>query len=199
MIALLIPLLLGALRPDSDLSPGGEDRLPRSIREELPSETVDPEPPGPPDPESPSFSIGPAGGYLHARGADRGTWFAGAQARLHFLRYFAAEASITFHENSYEHGTIHVTQYPVQVSGMIYPLPEATVSPYLVGGGGWYYSRTTYSGSLSGVSNQTDHMFGAHGGAGVELRLGKSSSLDGDIRYIFLNPSSSQLQNGDFN
>lgn len=145
------------------------------------------------------FSLGPAGGYLRARGANRGTWFGGAQARLHFLRFFAAEASITFHENRFEHGAVHVTQYPVQVSGMIYPIPEGEFRPYIVGGGGWYYTRITYSGILTGISNQTEHTFGAHGGAGLEVRLGPSTSIDGDIRYIFINPSNAAVKSGDFN
>jgi hypothetical protein len=145
------------------------------------------------------FSIGPAGGYLHAHGADRGTWFAGGQVRLHFLSYFAIEASMTFHENTYESGDIHVTQYPVQLSGMIYPFPFWIISPYLVGGGGWYYSRITYSGTLSGISNDTEHTFGAHGGVGADVRLGATITLDADLRYIFLNPSTSQVKNGDFN
>jgi Outer membrane protein beta-barrel domain len=149
---------------------------------------------------SPSmFSLGPAVGYLHARGADRGTWLAGAQARVHLLPYLAAEGSITFHENRYENGDARVTQYPVQVSGLFYPIPDAQLSPYVVGGGGWYYSRITYVGSLSGLSNQTEHTFGAHAGAGLEIRLGTSTSIDADLRYIFLHPSSSAIRSEDFN
>lgn len=144
------------------------------------------------------FSIGPAGGYLKVKGAQRGTWFAGAQARLHFLQFFAAEASITFHENSFQGGTVHETQYPVQVSGMLYPLPDSQFQPYIVAGGGWYYTRFTYTGILSGISNQTDHVFGGHVGGGLEILLGPQTSIDADIRYIFVNPSSSQVKSGQF-
>lgn len=145
------------------------------------------------------FSLGPAGGYLQARGADHGTWFAGAQARFHFLKYLAAEGSITFHENKYQGGDARVTQYPVQVSGMLYPIPDGQFRPYIVAGGGWYYTRITYTGTLSGISNQTEHVFGGHAGAGLEIRLSSTTSLDGDIRYIFLNPTNTQVKNGDFN
>jgi hypothetical protein len=145
------------------------------------------------------LSLGPAGGYLHARGADRGTWFAGAQARLHFLKYLAAEGSITFHENHYQGGDARVTQYPVQVSGMLYPIPDGEFRPYVVAGGGWYYTRITYVGALSGISNQTEHVFGGHAGAGLEIRLSPTTSLDADIRYIFLNPTNTQVKSGDFN
>ena len=67
-----------------------------------------------------TLSIGPSAGYLEARGADRGTWFAGVQARLHVLKFLAAEASITIHQNEYGNGDIVVTQYPVQVTGFLY-------------------------------------------------------------------------------
>src|SRR5881394_1427284 len=130
-VSLLFALLAG---PPEDLGEAERSELPISLADELPVL------PGAPDRET-EFSFGPAGGFLHARGADRGTWFAGAQARFHFLRYLAAEGSITFHENHYEGGDARVTQYPVQVSGMFYPIPDGEFRPYIVAGAGWYYTR----------------------------------------------------------
>lgn len=144
------------------------------------------------------FSLGAAVGFLDSRGADRGTWFAGVQGRLHFLKYFAAEGAITFHEDRYESGDVHVTQYPVQVSGMIYPFPEGEFRPYALAGVGWYYTRITYTGTFTGITNQTDHTFGEHAGAGLEIRLGPSTSIDADLRYIWLNPSSRVVNRSDF-
>src|SRR5579863_2455427 len=203
--------MLSVVETGRALPEGESVTLPRSLADEVgpvdPLKELDPISPREgfllpssalePVPET-AFSLGPAGGYLNARGADRGTWFAGAQARLHFLEFFAAEASITFHENSYEHGSVHVTQYPVQLSGMFYPIPDGQFRPYVVAGVGWYYSRITYTAALSGISNQTDHTFGGHGGAGLELKLGRRTSIDADIRYIFLNPSSAVVKSGDF-
>jgi hypothetical protein len=212
---MLIALLVVLAACQGDTTWDVRSRLPKSLADEepaglapvdAPEENAEPEPQYiPPRPRTPSsggglqFSIGPAGGYLHAKGADRGTWFVGGQARLHFLMYFAVEASATFHENSYEHGDIHVTQYPLQLSGMIYPFPMWIISPYLVGGGGWYYTKISYTGSLASISNETDHTFGAHGGVGADVRLGASITIDADLRYIFLNPSTSQVKDGDFN
>jgi hypothetical protein len=187
----------------------GNDPLPTSLREEYPfpaatADAEDPEPQRGPPLKRPAssgglqFSIGPVGGYLKAHDADRGTWFAGAQARLHFTPVLALEVSGTYHQNHYEQGDIAVTQYPVQISGLIYPLPSAVVSPYIVGGAGWYYSRIGYSGALSGFSDQTKHPFGLHGGAGVDLKLGRFT-LDADFRYIFLDSSGTQVPDGDFN
>jgi hypothetical protein len=210
-----IATIVLAAMTGSDTGSGSSLRLPTSLAEDFPlevSEESDVEidvfeqyrpPPPPPGKSTGSstngFSLGPAGGYLHAKGADRGTWFAGAQARFHFLNFLAVEAAATFHDNSYEGGDVHVTQYPVQLSGLIYPFPSWMISPYLLGGGGWYYSRVTYSGALSATSDQTEHTFGAHAGAGADLRLGPSIALDADLRYIFLNPTGTQVKHGDFN
>ena len=151
------------------------------------------------DEEVGGFSIGPAGGYLRARGSDRGTWFGGAQARLRILNILAAEASITFHQSHYEHGDILVTQYPVQLTAMLYIIPVGPVRPYILGGVGWYYTRIDYRDNLSAINDQTDHFFGVHLGAGLELMLGKSASIDADFRYIFINASNEQVINRDFN
>src|SRR5258708_100386 len=92
--------------------------LPTSLVEEYPFPAAtavgeDPEPQYvPPPSRRPAnssglqFSIGLVGGYLKARNADRGTWFAGAQARLHFTPVLALEVSGTYHQSRYEGGDI---------------------------------------------------------------------------------------------
>jgi len=183
--------------------------LPTSLMEEysFPAATAageDPEPQYVPPPSKrpaniggSQFSIGVEGGYLKARGADRGTWVAGVQARLHFAQILALEVSGAYHQDRYEQGDIKVTQYPVQISGLIYPIPSSIFSPYIGGGAGWYPSRIGYSGALSGFSDQTKHPFGTHAGGGVDVKLGRFT-LDADFRYIFLDSSGTQLADGDF-
>jgi hypothetical protein len=147
----------------------------------------------------PSFSLGPEGGYLRARGAERGTWFGGAKARLHLLDFLAAEASITFHEDRYQHSQVVVSQYPVQLTALLYILPAGPIRPYILGGVGWYYTRIDYQGIYSTIPDKTEHVFGEHLGAGAELFLGPRTSIDADVRYIFLNPSNDQVIHRDFN
>jgi opacity protein-like surface antigen len=151
------------------------------------------------DDETGKFSLGPAGGYLHARGADRGTWFVGAQARLRLINILAAEASITFHQNRYESGDVIVTQYPVTLSAMLYIIPAGPIRPYILGGVGWYYTQINYRGALGGIPDTREHFFGLHLGAGAELMVGKSVSLDVDGRYIFVNATEQQVINRQFN
>jgi len=150
--------------------------------------------------EPASFSLGASAGYLSVRGADRGTWFGGVQARLHVLAFLAAEASITFHENHYENGDVVVTQYPVQLTAFLYIIPAGPIRPYILGGVGWYYTRVDYRDAFSLTNkDHTDHFFGEHLGAGAELMLGPRTSIDADVRYIFLNATNDKVIHRDFN
>jgi len=147
-----------------------------------------------------SFSMGPEGGYLRARGADRGTWFGGVKARLHVLSFLAAEASITFHQNRYNNDGVIVTQYPLQLTAFLYIIPVGPIRPYILGGVGWYYTRTDYRDQYSLTnSDTTKSYFGEHLGAGAELMLGPRLSLDADVRYIFVNATNNSVINGDYN
>lgn len=147
----------------------------------------------------PMFALGLVAGYLRAPDADRGTWTAGIQARGHLSPALAVEGAVTYHQNRYGDGDAQVTQLPVQVSALIYPLPNAQFSPYLVGGGGWYYSKISYEGALSGRPNETENTYGTHAGAGLEIRLGSSVMIGADLRTVFLRARSSAFQSGDFN
>lgn len=147
---------------------------------------------------SSAFSLGPAGGYLRVRQADRGTWFAGVQARLH-LGIFAAEASVQYHRNSFEDSSVIVSQYPVQLTAFLYPIPVGPIRPYILGGVGWYYTQYDYEGPNSFIANRTEHIFGEHLGAGVELFFSPTVSVDADARYIFLNPTTDQVLGRQFN
>jgi opacity protein-like surface antigen len=147
-----------------------------------------------------SFSIGPAAGYLRVRGAERGTWFGGVQARLHFAKIFAAEAAITFHQNRYDNNDVVVTQYPLQLTAFLYIIPEGPIRPYILGGVGWYYTRVDYRGPFATLyDDRTEHIFGEHLGVGGELMLGPRVSADIDARYIFLNATNDKVIHRDFN
>ena len=148
-----------------------------------------------------TFSLGPVAGYIKTRDADSGTWFGGIQARLHFLRILAVEGSITFHRDEFEDGDIEVTQYPVQVTGLIFPFPDSPIRPYGLAGAGWYYTKYEYEGIYSVFEDETDRLFGVHVGAGVEIDLGRSAAIFGDFRWIFLDEPSvdnSQVEDEEF-
>jgi len=150
------------------------------------------------EPNVSPFSLGASGGFLRAKNSDEVTWFGGVQARLR-MGYFAAEASIQFHQNKYENGDVIVTQFPVQLTAFLYIIPIGPVRPYILGGVGWYRTRTDYKGPFSSIPDDHQNIFGEHLGAGAELFLGPRVSVDADVRYIFLNPTTDQVIGRDFN
>ena len=133
-----------------------------------------------------SFSMGPVAGYLKAKDADRGTWFGGVQARLRFARVLGIEGSISAHTDTFQDGDIDVIQYPVQVSALLFPIPDSPIEPYGVFGAGWYYTRYEFDGSLSALDDETDREFAFHAGAGLQVELSPRFAAFADFRWVFL-------------
>jgi hypothetical protein len=146
----------------------------------------------------PGFVLGPMAGFLRARGSDHGAWFGGAVARAYLFPALAAEASISVHQDRFEGGAVRITQWPVQVTGLLFPFAALPVDPYLLAGAGWYYTRVHTRGSFASFKDETDKTFGAHVGAGVELRPQGPFVIFGDVRYIWLRPTTDAVEDSDF-
>ena len=146
---------------------------------------------------SPEFGI--RAGYFKIRDADDGAWFGGAQVRFPLSEMFAVEGAIEFHAADFEDGEIEVVQYPLQASLLLFLMPQsAPISPYVLGGVGWYYTVVDFSGSLSGFDGETDHWFGGHIGAGARALVGHSMAASADVRYIFIEPDGHNLEDENF-
>jgi opacity protein-like surface antigen len=134
-----------------------------------------------PEAGEPGFSIGPRAAYFKGKDADKGSWFAGAQARIHLSPGLGLEGSIDYRRNSYA-GGVTIEGYPVQATLLVHIGPLSPVSPYLLGGAGWYFTQV----EGPQMARKTDHRFGPHAGAGLELKMNESVSIDGSYRYIWL-------------
>jgi len=148
-----------------------------------------------PGPFGPEFGL--RAGYVKPRDADDGTWFGGVQVRVPLTSVLALEGSIEVHSSEFADGDIEVIQWPVQASLLVFLMPEAPVCPYVLGGLGWYYTTTEFSGSLDGIDSETESMVGAHLGFGARVALG-GATLSADLRYIFLEPDDENLDDEDF-
>jgi opacity protein-like surface antigen len=128
-----------------------------------------------------SFSIGPRASYFKPKDADKGSYSGGVQARVHFTPVLGLEGSVDYRKDDYADG-VSIKTYPIQASLMAYLVPQSHVSPYVLGGTGWYITQ------LKGpaLETETDNRFGLHAGAGLELLLNESISVDGSYRYIWL-------------
>ncbi len=127
------------------------------------------------------LSIGPRATYSTPKDASKGDWFAGGQVRLHLSPGLGLEGSVDYRRNDFGNNTT-IKSYPVQASILAYILPGAVVSPFLLGGGGWYYTEV----DIPGMDKQTSSRFGPHAGAGIEFIINEYLSLDGTYRYIWL-------------
>lgn len=130
------------------------------------------------------FSIGGRATYLDPTGGN-GNWFGGTQVRWYALRFFAVEGSADYRTTDFASSN-RTDYYPVQVSGLFYLLPGKRLSPFLLGGVGWYYSHV----ARDGAPDSTKTRFGPHVGGGLQLMLTENFSIDGSYRYIWLNNQS---------
>jgi opacity protein-like surface antigen len=121
------------------------------------------------------ISIGGRATYYDPKDASS-KWCGGAQVRLYPSRHFAIEDSADYRRNDF--GDTRVHSYPVQVSALIYPLGTTRLAPFILGGGGWYY--TTVKGP--GGFDDTHNRFGLHAGGGLQFFLNQHWSIDSQAR-----------------
>lgn len=134
------------------------------------------------------LSIGGRGTYFDPNDASP-KWYGGAQVRLHLGQVFAIEGSVDYREKKYD--TTFTRSYPVQVSGLIYLLPGKRISPFILGGGGWYYTQVKGPGGFDDTQNR----FGLHAGGGLQWMLNHHWSIDSTYRYIWLEKLESRDEN----
>lgn len=127
------------------------------------------------------FSIGPRVSYFKPEDAENGSFSGGVQARVHFTPVLGLEGSIDYRKDDYADG-VSIKTYPVQASLMAYFMPHSPLSPYVLGGTGWYFTQV----KGPAIETETDNRFGLHAGAGLEFLLNESLSLDGSYRFIWL-------------
>ena len=128
------------------------------------------------------FGVGIRGGWYKVLDANDGKIYGGLQARWKVFPALAIEGLVDYRPEETFPGNRKVTSYPVLVSALFYLIPGAPVSPYLLVGGGWYYSKVEDS---QGSTYTND--FGAHVGGGLDFRLAPNVVLNADVRYYFLN------------
>jgi len=134
------------------------------------------------------LSIGGRAMYFNPLKGDE-SWSGGAQIRLYPWKMFAIEGSVDYRANDF--GATRVHTYPVQVSGLLYLLPGKRLSPFILGGGGWYYTTVKGPGDFS----DTENRFGLHAGGGLQFWFHEHFSIDSTYRYVWLENLASKDQN----
>jgi len=143
--------------------------------------------------EAQSISLGPQIGYYKAKDAD-GSIMGGFAWRMKFMPSLGVEASINYRQEKYADDILTVRSWPVMVTGLFYPIPIV----YGAIGAGWYNTTFDYDQDrVSFLKDETTQEFGWHFGGGVELPVGSSYTLTGDIRYVFLDYNFKEIPGSD--
>jgi hypothetical protein len=105
---------------------------------------------------------------------------------LRFRGYrFGAELSLDVLGNRFLEGSVSRVSVPFQASALLYLIPRGMLNLYLLGGFQAVFSHVTWD--LPNLqTDQSFTQFGAHGGVGAELRLGRRISLTADLRFFGL-------------
>jgi len=117
------------------------------------------------------------------------TFLGGAQFLTRFTGVLGVELFVGYGSCRYdENGTavLGVQQLPVQLSALVYLLPNLRVQPYLLGGVGYYRIWATGEGPLAAQGRTIENKFAFHAGAGLDFRTGRASSIRVEGRYVFL-------------
>lgn len=109
--------------------------------------------------------------------------FAGAHVRILSSRW-GLEVSMDHHSESSELLNTKVTETPIQMS-LILRMGGSKVSPYLLGGKGWYRRKVELLEGPDEPDVESTES-GWHAGGGLEVRAGRHFGIHGDYRYTFL-------------
>jgi opacity protein-like surface antigen len=121
--------------------------------------------------------------------------FSGGHIRLLSTR-FGLEVSVDRHSETLDDLDQRITQTPIQTS-LLLRLGGGSVSPYLLGGPGWYRRKVEPVGDSDDPALETTE-FGWHAGIGLELRPGRRFGIHGDYRYTFLDFSDDDDEDSGF-
>ncbi len=94
------------------------------------------------------------------------------------------ELSIDRHSETLEALNQKFTETPIQASALL-RMAEGKVSPFLLGGPGWYRRSVEALDGPTDLDLSTTE-FGWHAGIGLEILAGRHFGIHGDYRYTFL-------------
>ena len=123
-----------------------------------------------------------------ARDADSTFFSGGLQIRARLTGALGVEALVSYRRETYSSGgesLLRLQELPVQGSVELFFLDRNPIQPYILAGAGYYYVRTTALGPNT-AGGHTENRFGFHAGAGVDVRVGKRTSVFADFRYVLL-------------
>ncbi len=128
--------------------------------------------------------LGPHLGIQKSDGAEDANYLVGVTLRMKVMPIIGVEGDIGYRQEKYGSGAVTVRNWPVTVTGLLYPLPVI----YGGIGGGWYNTTFDYNDTYNdaGFDDETSNEFGWHLAAGLEIPASSRFKLYGDVRFVFL-------------
>lgn len=124
-------------------------------------------------------------GYGKSAGADAPEPSVGLYGRIDLPGPVNLELSGDAWKEERSGGAVEAKNLPLQATALLYPLPTAVATPYLLGGAGIFLVRTAVTEAPGRSRERDDHLFSLHGGAGLEVPLAGVAGLMTEFRYTF--------------
>lgn len=126
--------------------------------------------------------VGVRGGYMRMAEADDGAFLGGLFFRTDWRSVVFIDGSLYYHSEEVSRD-VDFELIPIQLSAMLYLLGRDNIlNPFVLGGGGVYWNRTT----VTGEDTESNFDFGWHLGFGGDYNLSDRMFVEGEFRYIWL-------------
>lgn len=137
-------------------------------------------------------------GYSKAEDAEDGVFLLGGDLSIRILdNRLGGKLEVGYRKDELEDGG-SVKSIPILLSVQVLPLGNFVVSPFVIGGGGWWFQLFENIDTGEGTLDEgSEGSFGWHLGAGVDVNLGSWITLTGDIRWVWLDTEFKDLVNQD--
>lgn len=117
----------------------------------------------------------------------------GGQFKMHLTPKTAIELSADYETRTNDNLSERAKTMPIQASVMYFPV-RSVVSPYVLGGVGWFRHELTQSaqsaqgaqGAQSATITSSVREMGYHAGLGAEVRINSRVTIHGDYRYTHI-------------
>lgn len=130
--------------------------------------------------------VGARAGYMRIAEAEDGTLLGGLFFRTDWHDVVFIDGSLYYHTEEIAPG-VDLELIPIQLSAMLFLLGrDNLINPFVLGGGGIYWNRTT----VTGRDTDSEFDFGWHLGLGADFNLSDRIFVEGDFRYMWLDSSS---------
>jgi len=159
--------------------------------------------------EARTIGVGAHVGYSKAEDADDGTYHIGGDLSLRPIDLVGLMLEVEYRKDDVDvDGTggvikdAEIEYIPILLSAQVFPFGDSlgAFSPFLIGGGGWYITRSEIRGSVAGIDGRFtdyDSSTGWHFGFGTDVNLGPFLTLTGDFRYVFLETNLEDVDDSD--